>query len=146
MTERIEVFEKEHLDECANVLISAFNSEPWNENWTFASAKKELKTQSLPWAIGFVSVDGEEVLGFVEGCREQDGEREVFYLETLCVKPNAQGSGIGSRLLQHLKKELEQTSINTIYLITHRGTPAEALYKKNGYRVSDEDVVMIHEW
>ena len=147
MEKRIESFTEEHLDGCANVLVSAFNAEPWNENWTFENAKKELsRTLSVSWSLGFVIVDGEEVLGFAEGCREQDGDREVFYLETLCVRPDAQGGGIGSRLLQRLKKELEQRSINEIYLITHRGTPAEAFYKKNGYRISEEDVVMIHKW
>ena len=147
MEERIESFTEEYLDACASVLVSAFNSDPWNENWTFANAKKELaRTLSVPWSLGFISVDGEEVLGFAEGCREQDGDREVFYLETLCVRPHAQGFGTGSRLLQHLKKELEQAGINAIYLITHKGTPAESLYKKNGYQVSEEDVVMIHEW
>ena len=147
MEERLEPFTEEHLDACARVLVSAFGAEPWNENWTFVNAKKELtRSLSLPWSIGFVAVDGGEVLGFVEGWREQDGDREAFYLETLCVRPDAQGSGVGSRLLRHLKKKLEQARINTIYLITHRGTPAESFYKKNGYRISDEDVVMIQEW
>jgi hypothetical protein len=35
--------------------------------------------------------------------------------------------------------------VNTIYLITHKGTPAEAFYRKNGYGVSSEDIVMTQE-
>lgn len=147
MKKRIGPLTEEHLDACVDVLVSAFNAEPWNENWTVENAKKELtRTLSLSWSLGFVSIEGEEILGFAEGCREQDGDREVFYLEVLCVRPDAQGTGVGTGLLQHLKKELERTGIKEIYLITHKGTPAESLYKKNGYQISEEDVVMIHEW
>lgn len=145
--ERIEPFTEKHLGDGARVLAAAFNAEPWNENWTLATARKSL-SQSLgvPGYVGFASLKEEEILGLAVGCREQDGEREVFYLEILCVRPDAQGAGIGGRLLEHLKNEVERADIHEIYLITHKGTPAESLYRKNGYRVSDEDVVMIHEW
>ena len=146
MAERIEIFAPEHLDGCARLLVSAFNAEPWNESWTFANARKSLVSILDAGFIGFVYLDRGEVLGFAAGYREQDDRREVFYLDTLCVGPDAQGSGVGSRLLDRLKDELEKTSINSIYLITHRGTPAENFYRKNGYRISEEDVVMIREW
>ena len=45
----------------------------------------------------------------------------------------------------HLKEKLGKMGVNLIYLITHKETSAEDFYKKNGYRVSDKDVVMIHE-
>ena len=67
-------------------------------------------------------------------------------MEILCVKPDMQGRGVGSRLLEHLKDELGNRGVNTIYPITHKGTPAESFYKKNGYRVSEKDIVMICEW
>ena len=146
MSERIEAFETEHLDECAHLIVSAFNIEPWNESWTFDTAQKTLyQTLEAPGFIGVVSV-ADEVMGFATGCCEQDDTKEVFYLETLCVKPDMQGRGVGSRLLEHLKGHLEKRGINTVYLITHRDTPAESFYKKNGYRVSEEDIVMICEW
>lgn len=146
MVEHIESFSKSHLDECAHLIVSAFNIEPWNENWTFDTAQKTLyQTLEAPGFVGFVSV-ADEVMGFATGCREQDDTTEVFYLDTLCVKPDVQGRGVGSRLLEHLKEHLEQSRISTIYLITHRGTPAESFYKKNGYRVSNKDIVMVCEW
>ena len=95
--------------------------------------------------MGFVAVE-DEVMGFATGCCEQDDTQEIFYLETLCVRPDSQGRGVGSRLLEHLKGELRKSEINTIYLITHKGTPAESFYKKNGYKVSEKDIVMICEW
>lgn len=146
MAERIEPLEESHLDACAHLLVSAFNAAPWNESWSFDTAKKTLyQTLEAPGFLGFVSVE-DEIMGFATGCCEQDDTKEVFYLDTLCVRLDMQGKGEGSRLLEHLKGHLEKSGINTIYLITHRDTPAESFYKKNGYQVSGKDIVMICEW
>ena len=64
----------------------------------------------------------------------------------MCVRSDAQGNGVGSRLMRRLKEELGKMGVNLIYLTTHRGGPAESFCKRNGYRVSDEEVVMVHEW
>ena len=42
MTERIEAFKPEHLDECAHLFMTAFNAEPWNDEYTLDTAKKQL--------------------------------------------------------------------------------------------------------
>ena len=146
MAERIENLRTDHLDECAHLLASVFNAEPWNANYTFDTAKKELAwTLDVPGFVGLVALD-EGVVAFAVGYIEQDDEREIFCLKTLCVRPDAQGKGVGSRLMQRLKEKLEKMGVNLSYLTTHKGTPAESFYKKIGYKVSDEDVLMIHEW
>lgn len=146
MTERIETFGRDHLDECARLLVSAFNAEPWNDAWTLETARQELAwTMGVPEFAGLVSLDG-QVLAFATGWREPDDRREVYYLKTFCVSPNAQGTGVGSRLLARLEEYLDECGVNTIYLVTHRNTPAEGFYRKNGYTVNPEDVVMTREW
>jgi aminoglycoside 6'-N-acetyltransferase I len=99
----------------------------------------------VPGFVGLVARD-EGVMAFATGYREPDDGREVFYLKTFCVRPDAQGTGVGSRLIGHLKEHLGEGGVNTIYLITHKGTPAEAFYGKNGYSVSPEDIIMTQEW
>ena len=146
MTEHIEAFREDYLDECAYLLISTFNAEPWNSNWTLDTAKKELMwTMGVPGFVGLVSIAG-GVKAFATGYREPDDTRDVFYLKTFCVRPEAQGTGVGSRLIASLKEHLGRNGVNTIYLITHKGTPAETFYKKNGYTVNAEDIVMTYEW
>ena len=86
------------------------------------------------------------VVGFAAGYVQPHDWREVFYLETLCVRPDAQAKGVGTRLLGHLKEELTRRGINMVYLLAHKGTAAEAFYRKNGYGVRQEDVMMTHEW
>ena len=146
MDERIESFREEYVDECASLLVATFNAEPWNDNWTLDTAKQEITwTMEVPGFVGLVSLD-KGVVAFATGYREPDDRRDVFYLKTFCVSPDAQGTGVGSRLIGHLKERLGGRGVNTIYLITHKGTPAEAFYRKNGYSVSSEDIIMTQEW
>jgi aminoglycoside 6'-N-acetyltransferase I len=144
--ERIDALTEDYLDECANLLVFAFNREPWNESWTFETAKEELRwTLSVPGYEGFVS-RGEEISRLATGYCEQEGNRRVFCLRTLCVRPDLQGKGVGSSLLRHLEETLKELNVAGIYLLTRKGGQAEAFYRNNGYEVSSEDVVMIREW
>ena len=146
MSERIEAFKEDHLDERARLAVATFNTEPWNDAWTFDTAKRELAwTMGVPGFTGLVSLNG-GVVAFATGYREPDDRREVYFLRTLCVRPEAQGAGVGSRLIGHLKEHLGKSGVNTIYLVTHRGIPAERFYRKHGYKINDEDIMMTHEW
>lgn len=147
MSEHIEALKADHLEECAHLLIAAFNTEPWNAKYTLDTAKRELAwILGVPGFVGLVSLT-DRVVAFATGYIEPDDERDVFYLKTFCVESEAQGTGVGSRLLEHLKEHLlEKTGVSKVYLITHRGTPAESFYRKNGYEVNDADIVMTRKW
>ena len=146
MTRRIEPLTQEHLEECAGVLVAAFNAEPWNDRWTRETAREELAwTLRVPGYAGLVCVD-EGVLALATGYREPDDVRDVFYLKTFCVRPDAQGTGVGSELLESLREYLSAMGVNTIYLLTSRGTPAERLYSRHGYASKPEDIVMTLDW
>jgi len=147
MAERIEALREEHLDECAHLYVSTFNAGPWNQRWNFETARKKLAwTLGVPAFLGWVLSLGDGIVAFAAGYRQQEDEGEVFYLAILCVGPKAQGTGMGSRLTVHLEGELGKQGVKKVYLITRRDTPAQAFYGKHAYKVSDEDIVMTHEW
>jgi hypothetical protein len=59
----------EHLDECARLLVSTFNAEPWNQRWTLETAQKKLAwTLGVPGFIGLISL-AEGVVAFAAGYR-----------------------------------------------------------------------------
>ena len=146
MAERIEALREEHLDACAEVLVATFNAEPWNEAWTLETAKRLLSwTYRVPGFMGLVTFD-DGVVAFATGYREPSDKGDVYYLRTLCVRPDAQRTGVGSRLMERLEGEVAKTGVDLIYLITNRATPAEAFYEKNGYRTSSKHIVMNHKW
>ena len=88
MTERIEAFKPEHLDECAQLFMTAFNAEPWNDEYTLDPAKKQLAWRlEVPGWVGLVSVkDG--FVTFAIGYREPTDVRDVFHLSIFCVRPD----------------------------------------------------------
>jgi hypothetical protein len=58
MAKCIEIFGQDHLGECARLLVSTFNAEPWNDQWTLDTAKQELTCiMGVPGFVGFVSLD-----------------------------------------------------------------------------------------
>ena len=85
------------------------------------------------------------IVAFAIGYREPTDVGDVFNLSVFCVRSDAQRTGVGSRLLWHLEERLRDTGVKTVYLGTHRGTPAEAFYEKYGYRASVEDIEMSHD-
>jgi GNAT superfamily N-acetyltransferase len=125
--------------------MTAFNAEPWNDSYTLDTAKKQLAWHlEVPGCVGLVTVsDG--IVAFAVGYREPTDVGDVFHLSIFCVRPDAQRTGVGSRLLKRLEELLGKSAVNTIYLGTNKGTPAEAFYRKHGYKVSDEEILMSHD-
>jgi aminoglycoside 6'-N-acetyltransferase I len=145
VSERIETFEIDHLDDCAHLFMTAFNAEPRNDSYTLDTAKKQLAWHlEVPGCVGLVTVsDG--IVAFAVGYREPTDVGDVFHLSIFCVRPDAQRTGVGSRLLNRLEEHLGKSGVNSIYLGTNKGTPAEAFYRKHGYKVSDEEIEMSHD-
>ncbi len=142
MTERIEAFGREHLDECAHLFMTAFNAEPWNDSYTLDTAKKQLDWHlKVPGCVGLVSVN-DGIVAFAVGYREPTDVGDVFHLSIFCVRPDVQRTGVGTRLLHTLENCLREIGVKTVYLGTNKGTPAEAFYRKHGYTVSEEEIEM----
>jgi aminoglycoside 6'-N-acetyltransferase I len=104
MTERIEAFKPEHLDECAHLFMTAFNAEPWNDEYTLDTAKKQLAWHlEVPGCEGLVSVN-DGIVAFAIGYREPTDVRDVFHLSIFCVRPDVQRTRVGSRLMHTLEE------------------------------------------
>ncbi len=142
MTERIEAFTPGHLDECARLMMDAFNADPWNDSYTQDTAREQLAWHlRVPGFLGLVSVN-DGAVAFAVGYREPTDEGDVYHLSVFCVRPEVQRTGVGTRLLRHLEDRLVEAGVGTVYLGTHRGTPAEAFYAKHGYRTNAKEIEM----
>jgi GNAT superfamily N-acetyltransferase len=60
------------------------------------------------------------------------------YLQTLYLDPQAQGHGIGSRLLKAMSARLHATGLRTMFLRVLRRNPATAFYERFGARLIPE--------
>jgi len=135
--------EQSDLDKCAALFVSVFNRPPWCDQWTLESARGRLSDiVKSPGFVGLVAVSEGEMVGFAAGCCEQWFDGQHFHLREMCVVPELQRRGVGSRLLADLEKKLQQTEIRQVYLLTREGGPAGAFYTKNGYHASSRTVLM----
>ncbi len=128
----------------ASLILAAFlpfKSEytPGAFEYTAATADliRERFTEGPMW---LAYIDGEAV-GTVSGLPEEDR----FYIRSMAVKPEAQGSGVGQKLLEVLEAHARDAGFTKLYLYTTYVLPgARRLYEKNGFYVLRE--TLPEEW
>lgn len=105
----------DNLEQCITLYSKVFNSEPWNENWTYEAAKNRLSDLLYtPKSLIFALFSHQQLVGFIGGnCKEND-KGTTFYLAELCIDNQIQGKGYGSKLLSHLEKELKEKKVQSI--------------------------------
>ena len=130
----IKLIEQNDLIQCTEMFIKVFNDDPWNDEWTFSKAQKYLLDfYNTPGFLGVLALENKEVIGFIFGVHRTWWSGNEFYIHEMCVESQHQNRGIGKLLLDYLIKSLGN-NISNITLLTDRGIPAEAFYKKNGFR------------
>ena len=140
---RYEEMAENHLDELAQLYVDTFNAEPWNDEWTFATARKRLQ-QLLHSEDSFglcVYQDG-QLCGAVLGVLEQYFDGPMYNLHEYWVKNEMRGKGIGSKLFAEMEKRLQERGVKNIILITAKGDATEHFYHKQGMG-TDPDMVFM---
>lgn len=131
---KIEDFKYDYLDECINLFISAFNSEPWNDKWDINTASRRLQDiYKSPNFKGLVCKKDNKIVGVIMGNYEQWYEGLHFNIKEFFIDINNQKSGIGSKMLRNLERHLKESNVNSIHLFTAKGYKTEGFYIRNGY-------------
>ncbi len=143
MSEEIQFFTQQHLDESASLFLEVFNGEPWKESWNFEKAKLLLsQILNTPDCLGLVLQQQSVILGFVIGYCEQRDKGKNFFLKEMCVRSNQQRQAVGTKLIQNLISQLNQAGVNLIYLLTMKDEYTEKFYLKNGFKSSFRMIIM----
>ncbi|SFL58592.1 Ribosomal protein S18 acetylase RimI [Gracilibacillus orientalis] len=143
MPERIETMTIDKLNQCIDLYISVFNSEPWNETWSYEIAKERLTDLiNTPKFLGFSLYNGDKLIGFIAGNTKKSYHGLTYYLAELCVNNEIQGKGYGTKLLKYLETELKKRDTKSLYLLTSKEGLAETFYKKNDYLISNNRIVL----
>lgn len=130
---------------CAHELMAAFREEPWNEVWTYEQAYTRIEEiMSARVSRGVVCMDGERCVSMLSGRIMTYQDQKIFYIDEFSVHPAYQRQGIGSRMLAFLRQELqkEPQPISHMSLITERGFPSVAFYRKNGFVELQNELTM----
>lgn len=143
MAEIILPFTIDKIEQCIELYINVFNSEPWNETWTYQNAKERLTDLiNTPKFLGYLLYDNDELIGFIAGNSKKTYSGLTFYLAELCINNQIQGKGYGSKLLRYLENQLRKKEIHSLYLLTAKGGQAEAFYIKNNYVINENRIVI----
>lgn len=140
---RYEEIKESHLDELALLYVETFNAAPWNDEWTFETARKRLQWM-IQTEVSFglcVYLDG-KMCGAVLGATEQFYDGLMFEVKEYWVKNEMRGKGIGSKLFAEMEQCLRDRGVKNMILITARGDATEHFYHKQGM-VTDPDMVFM---
>jgi len=93
-----------------------------------------LVGQGVVW----VATQHNDILGVLVLSETDEG----FCIETIAVRPNAQGLGIGRQLIVHAETQARQSGHSSIYLSTHRLMyESQAVYAHVGFVEFDRRMV-----
>ncbi len=140
--EEFTVIDDKYLPEVADLYRSAFKGEPWNDDWSDdAQLSEYIKEISGAYnALNFgLLIDGKLVAMSV-GMIRHWWEGTNYNIEELCVSPELQGQGVGSRFMKMIEDDIRNRGLSGIFLQTDSDKPAYKFYKKNGFGELDKHV------
>lgn len=139
----IRAYRNEDLTACAALYCAAFAAAPWNEHWpqeTAAQRIADLMCSLL--SVGLLYEEDGVIAGMLLGSHVTYLYGRELLIHELCVLPDRQRGGIGSKLLEYVVKRLRTKGYAGIFLNTTRRYPSEAFYVKNGFELQPRTVAM----
>lgn len=134
--EEFVILDQSYLEEMASLYKSAFFGEPWNDDWSDEEQLTEyIKEKSGGFrAINYgLRLDG-KLVALSLGQITHWWEGTNYVLEELCVSPEYQGTGIGTRFMELIETDLKKRDVKGIFLQTDSDKPAYKFYQKNGFK------------
>lgn len=136
-------YEPRDLQACAAVFCSAFGAAPWNEQWTQSLAETRIsELTGTALSAAFVYEDAGRICGFAAGRVVTYLYGREYVIDEFCVAADAQGQGIGTKLLSYIADTMHADGVASICLQTTRGYPSEKFYLKNGFQTAPNMLTM----
>ncbi len=129
------ILDESYLDEMAELYKNAFAGEPWNDDWSNREQLYEyIKEISGAYnCLNFgLKMDG-KLVAMSLGMIRHWWEGTNYNIEELCVLPELQGRGVGSRFMELIENDIQTRGAVGIFLQTDNDKPAYKFYKKIGF-------------
>lgn len=146
MTPVIRTWQNTDLSEAITLFVNCYNFEPWQDKWTPERAGEYLtELTRFPGFRGFVAASDDQLLGLCLGHIRKWWRGDDYIIEEMCVSPELQRTGIGSRMLAEIRAMLMPDQIFNLILITETRSPSEQFYLRNGFSITTSMVLMTME-
>ncbi len=134
--EEFVILDRSYLPEMAELYKSTFMREPWNDDWSDEEQLMEYvkeKSGGLRAVNYGLLIDG-KLAAVSMGQITHWWEGTNYVLDELCVSPDLQGKGIGTRFMSMIESDLRSRNVKGIFLQTDTDKPSYRFYQKNGFK------------
>ena len=133
--EEFVILDMSYLEDMKALFKAAFYGEPWHDDWSDdAQLTEYVKEKSGGFhAINYGMLKDGKLVALSMGSIAHWWEGSNYVLDELCVSPDCQGTGLGTRFMNLIEEDLKKRGVKGIFLQTDDDKPAYKFYKKNGY-------------
>ena len=135
MEETLILLDESYLEQMADLFKKAFAGEPWHDDWSERTQLLEyIKEISGGYnALNYGLVRDGKLIAMALGMIRHWWEGTNYNIEELCVDPECQGQGVGTRFMNLIEEEIKKKGLHGIFLQTDDDKPAYKFYMKNGF-------------
>jgi GNAT superfamily N-acetyltransferase len=134
------------LERCGEILISSYNTMPWNYRWSFEKAYLYLKEyQEAKRFMGFVALEEGMIVAAIFGHLKTWWTKDQMYIDEVFVSNDFKGKGYGKSIISYCETYCKQKGIDIITLMTNEVMPAYEFHSKNDFVKVDQYVFMFKQ-
>lgn len=130
------VLDGTYTGEMAELFRKAFRGEPWNDDWSdpvqLGEYIKEISGSYNALNYGLI-IDG-RLAAMSVGMIRHWWEGTNYNIEELCVDPDLQGQGVGTRFMKLIENDIKGRGLCGIFLQTDNDKPSYRFYQKSGFK------------
>lgn len=141
---KIRKINKNDLEACSIILEEAYGEHPYNEIFKESTALEYIEGKYKNYRENsFVATDDNDaVVAFIFLNISSWGSGLQAVLEEIVVNPSFQGAGIGNELITYAHNYLSSLGAKSVMLWAKNDERLLNFYKKQGYFLADDFVVM----
>lgn len=134
------------LERCVEILISSYNTMPWNYRWSFEKAYAYLKEyQEAKRFLGFVALEEGIIVAALFGHLKTWWTKDQFYIDEVFVSDEYKGKGYGKKIILYCENHCKQNGVDIIILMTNEVMPAYTFHNNNDFIKVDHYVFMFKQ-
>lgn len=139
---QIKIPQTKEIPLCAEVYISAYKAEPWNEVYEKSEVEKYISDYlGSETKFCFAAAQNERIIGVALCIVVPSIDAPFLRIEDFCISAEEQERGLGTEFMKLIAEEAKKLGCDSILLGTQKNYPSHKFYIKNGF--SEVDSVLL---
>lgn len=145
MTYTFDTIEDCNVEQVIDLFIDTFTRAPWFDVYESREQVERFfaRFRADNYFLGYILWDQNQPIALSMGTKKPWIEGMEYVIDQFCVAPAYQGQKVGTYFLTQIEQEIIKMGLNAILLNTDKGVPAEAFYRKAGFRSLDQNLLLV---